>query len=105
MTAVNNFISEVLKQDDCPLVPSEDRIILQMEDRKDKSGLIHIPDSAKDAPQFGIVLAVGVNASTTDEYEPGDKVLFGKYTGNVCTIEKKEYLVLRIEDILAKVKR
>ena len=102
---VEDFVNAVLKKDECPLIPSEGRIILQMDERKSMSGNLYIPDSAKDAPQFATVLAVGPNTATTDEYEIGDRVLFGKYSGNICSIENKEYLVLRIEDILAKVKQ
>lgn len=102
---VMDFMNVVLKQDECPLIPSEDRVILQMDERKSEYGKIIIPTGSQDAPQFAVVLAVGPNTRTVDLYEPGDRVLFGKYTGSVVKVDDKEFLVLRIEDILAKVKR
>lgn len=105
-TAVNDFIHEVLKQDNCPLRPCENRVILQMDDKKSEYGKIIIPQSAQDQPMFATIVAIGMNTSTTDEWlQVGDRILFGKYSGNVVKVADQEYLVLRIEDILAKVER
>jgi len=89
--------------------PLHDRILVQrLEDKQEKSeGGIIIPDSAKEKPQRGKVVAVG-NGKTTDEgtvvaleVKKGDKVLFGKYAGTEVKIEESEYLILREDDILA----
>lgn len=103
--AVAEFVDAVLKQSECPLIPAEDHLILQMDEKKSMSGMIHIPDSAKDAPQFATIIAVGHITLNQDNYEVGDRVVFGKYNGNVVTHERKEYLVLNVSDILAKVRK
>jgi chaperonin GroES len=68
-----------------------------------QSGLIHIPDSAVDAPQYATVLALG--DLVTADLEVGDEVSFGKYSGHILKRNNKEYLVIMESDILAKVKR
>lgn len=103
--AVGEFIAEVLKQSECPLVPAEDHLILRMDEKQTMSHGLYIPDNAKDAPQFATVLAVGHITLNQDEYTVGDRVVFGKYNGNVVTHERKEYLVLNISSILAKVRK
>jgi len=71
-----------------------------------KGGII-IPDTAKEKPQEGKVIAVG-NGKVTDEgkkipldVKSGDKILFGKYSGSEVKLDDKEYLILREEDVLA----
>ena len=91
--------------------PLQDRVIVKRvkEDEKTKGGII-IPDTAKEKPQEGEVIAVGngrVNETTGErislEVKKGDKVLYGKYSGTEITIDDKEYLILRESDILAVV--
>jgi chaperonin GroES len=88
--------------------PLHDRIIVKrMEEQEVKKGGIIIPDSAKEKPQEGKVIAVG-NGKVSDDgkkipldVKAGDKILFGKYSGSEVKVEDEEYLILREEDVLA----
>jgi chaperonin GroES len=90
------------------LRPLHDRILVKRidEEAKTKGGLI-IPDTAKEKPMEGKVLAVGKGRVDEDgvlhplDVQTGDRVLFGKYSGSDVTIEGKEYLIMREEDLLA----
>jgi chaperonin GroES len=90
------------------LRPLHDRVVVErQEEREQKKGGIIIPDTAKEKPQEGLVIAVG-NGKVSDEgkrvaldVKAGDRVLFGKYAGSDVTIDGKEYLIMREEDILA----
>lgn len=89
---------------DCPFIPMGENIILEMEQVESMhKGLIHIPDSAKDAPKYAKVLAVG--DLVIADLEVGDEVGFARYSGNILKRDDKEYLVIKQDDILAKVKR
>jgi len=87
--------------------PLHDRVLVkrQMEEEKSKGG-IYIPDTAKEKPAQGEIIAVGTGRVTEDgkvrplEVKKGDKVLFGKYSGTEIKIEGEEYLMMREEDIL-----
>ena len=88
------------------LRPLHDRVLVQRLDETDKHGHIIIPDTAKEKPQEGKVIAVG-NGKVTDEgkkvaldVKAGDKILFGKYSGSEVTLDDEEYLILREEDVL-----
>jgi chaperonin GroES len=87
--------------------PLADRVVIQVSAAEEVSkGGIVIPDTAKEKPQQGVVVAIGRGKTegTTlivPEVAVGDKVLFMKYSGAEITIEEKEYLILREEDILA----
>ncbi len=91
--------------------PLADRILVKVLDAKDvtKGGIV-LPDSAKEKPQEAEVVAVGKGKVTTEgkvvapEVKPGDKILFGKYSGTEITVDGNEYLILKEEDILAIVK-
>lgn len=83
--------------------PLADRVVIQPEEAQQttKSGII-IPDTAKEKPQRGIVLAAG--AGKKDEpmtVKVGDTVLYGKYSGTEVNLEGEDYLILRESDILA----
>jgi chaperonin GroES len=87
--------------------PLGDRIIVKRlaEEEKTKSGII-IPDTAKEKPQEGKVMAVG-NGKILDngqkvalEVKAGDKIIFGKYAGSEIKIDGEEYLIMREEDVL-----
>ena len=88
--------------------PLHDRIMVErLEEKEVKKGGIIIPDTAKEKPQEGKVIAVG-NGKVGDngkkiplDVKAGDKILFGKYSGSEVKIDDKEYLILREEDILA----
>jgi chaperonin GroES len=87
--------------------PLQDRVIVKRleEEEKTKGGII-IPDTAKEKPQEGKVIAVG-KGKVTDEgkvipldVKAGDRILFGKYAGTEVKIEGEEHLIMREEDIL-----
>jgi chaperonin GroES len=90
--------------------PLHDRIIVERleEETKTASGII-IPDSAKEKPQQGNVIAVGKGKVTEDgkvlplDVKVGDKVLFGKYSGTEVKLDGKEFLMMREDDILGVV--
>jgi chaperonin GroES len=87
--------------------PLQDRVIVQRvkEEEKTKGGII-IPDSAKEKPIEGKVLAVGNGKVLEDgkvralDIKPGDRVLFGKYSGTEVKLDGEEALILREDDIL-----
>ena len=83
--------------------PLADRLILEpaVAETKTASGII-IPDSAKEKPQQGVVLAVGPGTKELPvTVKVGDKVLYGKYSGSELQWEGKELLILRESDVLA----
>ena len=89
------------------LRPLQDRIIVKrIEEETKTAGGIFIPDSAKEKPQRGEIVAVGNGKKTEDgkvipvDLKAGDKVLFGKYAGTEIKIEGQEYLIMREDDIL-----
>src|SRR5262245_19397448 len=87
--------------------PINDRIIVQrIEDQEQMRGGLYIPDTAKEKPQEGKVIAVG-NGKLLDngtrtpiDIKAGDKVLFGKYAGTEVKLDGEEYLILREDDVL-----
>jgi len=89
------------------LHPLHDRILIQrIEEKEVRRGGLIIPDSAKEKPQEGKVIAVG-NGKVSDEgkkisldVKTGDRILFGKYSGSEVTLDNEEYLILREEDVL-----
>ena len=90
------------------VTPLHDRILVTRLEAKEvgKSGII-IPDTAKEKPQEGEVVAVGPGKIEKGRRVPidvkvGDRILFGKYTGSDINIGDQEYLILREEEILAK---
>ena len=93
-------------------VPLHDRVLVQRtEDETQKSaGGIIIPDTAREKPQKGKIIAVGEGKIGDDgkrralDVKKGDVVLFGKYAGNEVKIDGEEYLIMREDDILGKVK-
>ncbi|MEJ2475530.1 MAG: co-chaperone GroES [Desulfobacterales bacterium] len=89
------------------LRPLQDRILVQRveEETKTKGGII-IPDTAKEKPAEGKVVAVGNGKVGEDgkrtalEVKEGDRILFGKYSGTEVKIEGEEYLIMREDDVL-----
>lgn len=87
--------------------PLHDRVLVKRlnEEEKTKGGII-IPDTAKEKPAQGEIIAVGQGRITDDgkvralDVKKGDKVLFSKYAGNEIKIDGDEYLMMREEDIL-----
>jgi chaperonin GroES len=94
------------------LRPLGDRVVVKaLEQKEVKKGGIIIPDTAKEKPQEGEVIAVG-KGKTTDEgkliamdVKVGDKILYGKYSGTEVKIEDVEYLIMHQEDILGVVEK
>ena len=88
--------------------PLHDRIMVErLEEQEVKRGGIIIPDTAKEKPQEGKVIAVGTGKVGDDgkkiplDVKAGDKILFGKYSGSEVKLDDEEYLILREEDVLA----
>ena len=88
--------------------PLHDRIIVQrIEEGEQKVGGIIIPDSAKEKPQQGMVIAAGNGKSKDDgkrvplDVKAGDLILFGKYSGQEIKLEGDEYLIMREDEVLA----
>jgi len=91
-----------------PLRPLHDRILVErIELGEQQKGGIIIPDSAKEKPSEGRVIAVGPGKRLDDgsllapDVKPGDNILFGKYSGSEVTVDDTEYLILREDEILA----
>jgi len=91
--------------------PLGDRVLVKRLEAEEKSkGGIVLPDTAKEKPQKGEVVAVGKGRTLESgkvealEVKKGDKVLFGKYAGNEIIYKTEEYLILKEEDILAIIK-
>lgn len=89
------------------LKPMFDRIVIRRnEDEIEKKGSIYIPDSAKEKPMRGEVVAAGPGKRLDDgkivalDVKAGDQVLFGKYSGSDVTVDDEELLILREEEIL-----
>ncbi len=81
-------------------------LIERLEAEEIKKGGIIIPDTAKEKPQQGKVIAVAKPGKDEDPIpvKPGDKILFGKYAGTEIEIEDKEYLMIQEDDILGIIK-
>ena len=91
------------------VTPLHDRVLVRrVEEKETVKGGIIIPDTAKEKPQEGEVIAVGAGKINDKgdrialDVKPGDRILFGKYSGTEIKIEDEEYLILREEEILAK---
>ena len=87
--------------------PLADRVVVEPMEQETIRGGIIIPDTAKEKPQQGRIVAVGPGRVTDNgehvkpEVKKGDIVLYGKYAGTEVTVEGKEYLILRESDVLA----
>ncbi len=88
--------------------PLHDRIVVKRQEEKEvKKGGIIIPDTAKEKPQEGKVIAVGNGRVNEDgkkislDVKAGDKILFGKYSGSEVKIDEEEYLIMKEDDVLA----
>lgn len=90
--------------------PIHDHVLVKrIEESETKIGGIIVPDSAKEKPQQGEVIAAGDGRTLATgervplEVKPGDRILFGKYSGSEIKIDGQEYIVFREDDILAVV--
>ncbi len=92
------------------LHPIDDRLVVEIEEAQEKTqGGIFLPDTAKEKPQRGKVIAVG-NGKLLDNgqrlpltLQVGDRILFGKYAGTEVKFDGKEYKILKENDVLAKI--
>jgi chaperonin GroES len=87
-----------------PFRAVQDRIVVARLDEPDKVGTLYLPDEGKEKPAEGIVVAVGPGKTVDGEFQPvtirvGERVLFGKFSGQYVKIGLQEFLVLREEDI------
>jgi chaperonin GroES len=89
------------------LRPLHDRVLVKRREEQDeKHGSLIIPDTAKEKPQEGQIVAVGTGKVTDDgknlplAVKEGDRILFGKYSGNEVTLDGEEYLIMKEEDVL-----
>ncbi len=92
------------------VIPLHDRVLLKrLEEKEKKKGGIIIPDTAKEKPQEAEVVEVGKGRVTEDgkviplDLKKGDKVLIGKFSGTEVTIDDVELVIVREEEILAKI--
>jgi chaperonin GroES len=87
--------------------PLADRVVVKaLEESEQMRGGLYIPDTAKEKPQQGEIIAVGQgkveDGKRIDmELKVGDKVLYGKYSGTEVTVDNEQYLILRESDVLA----
>jgi chaperonin GroES len=95
---------------DIKVKPLADRVVVKpLEETEQMRGGLYIPDTAKEKPQQGEVIAVGPGKLTDEgkridpELKVGDKILYGKYSGTEVTIDNEQYLILRESDVLAVV--
>ena len=92
--------------------PLHDRVVVKrIEENETMQGGLYIPDSAKEKPQQGEVVAVG-NGKRTEEgkqlpmdVKVGDRILFGKYSGTEIKIDGEEFLIMREEEVLGILKK
>ena len=87
--------------------PLYDRVgVKRIEDTETMKGGLYIPDSAKEKPQEGEVVAVGKGKRLEDgkivplDVQPGDRILFGKYSGSDIKLDENEYLIMREDEVL-----
>jgi len=89
------------------IAPLADRVVIKsLEEAETMRGGLYIPDTAKEKPQQGEIVAVGPGRFEKDKRVPmdvkvGDKVLYGKYSGTEVTIDNEQFLILRESDVLA----
>ena len=87
--------------------PLYDRIVVKrIEQKEQMQGGLYIPDTAKEKPQEGEVVAVGKGKRLEDgkiiplDVQPGDRILFGKYSGSDIKLDSDEYLIMREDEVL-----
>jgi chaperonin GroES len=93
------------------ILPLADRVVVKaLEETEQMRGGLYIPDTAKEKPQQGEVVAVGPGKLTDEgkrvpsELKTGDRVLYGKYSGTEVTVGDEQFLILRESDVLAVIK-
>ncbi len=87
------------------LKPLDDRVVIEVKELEEKNvGGIIIPDTAKEKPQIGVIIAVGTEDELKKMVKVGDKILYAKYGGTEVDIEDKKYIIISRSDILAIIK-
>ncbi|HNX97909.1 MAG TPA: co-chaperone GroES [Candidatus Aminicenantes bacterium] len=86
------------------LQPIDDRVLVEPVEQEEKIGSIVIPDTAKEKPIMGKVIAVGTDKELQEIVKVGDKIIFGKFAGEEIKIAGKTHKIVARADILAKVK-
>jgi len=84
--------------------PLDERVLVKPIEPEEKVGSIIIPDTAKEKPMTGEVIAVGTDEEIKKILKAGDKVIFGKYAGEEIKIDGEKHLIVTRADILAKFK-
>jgi chaperonin GroES len=85
--------------------PLEDRVLIKpMEEKEKKQGSIIIPETAKEKPQVGTIEAVGTDEELQKIVKVGDKVIYGKYSGNEIELDGINYLIVQKADLLGVLK-
>ncbi|HFB68015.1 MAG TPA: co-chaperone GroES [Calditrichae bacterium] len=85
--------------------PIDDRLLIEpVEETEERVGNIIIPDTAKEKPRMGTVVAVGTDEDIKEIFKEGDRVLFAKYAGEEIKLDGKEYLIVQRSDVLAIVR-
>ena len=84
------------------LKPLDDRVVIEVTEQEEKNvGGIIIPDTAKEKPQIGEIIAVGTDEELQEMVKIGDKILYAKYGGTEVELDGKQYLIVSRSDILA----
>jgi chaperonin GroES len=83
--------------------PLDDRVLVEPTEEEEKVGSIIIPDTAKEKPSMGKVIAVGTDEELKELIKVGDKVIYGKYAGEEIKIQGVKHLLISRSDILAKI--
>ncbi|UCH93819.1 MAG: co-chaperone GroES [Candidatus Aminicenantes bacterium] len=83
--------------------PLDERVLVEPMEQEEKVGSIIIPDTAKEKPMIGKVIAVGTDEEIQKLLKVGDQVIFGKYAGEEIKIEGKKHLIIQRSDILARI--
>jgi len=92
-------------EDVMKLKPLDDRVVIKVTEIAEKNvGGIIIPDTAKEKPQIGEIIAVGTDEELVDLVKVGDKILYAKYGGTEIDIENEKLIIISRSDILAIVK-
>ena len=87
--------------------PMDDRVLVAVDEDGEPqktAGGLYLPDTAKEKPRTGVVLAVGTDEDLREKVKEGDRVLYGKYTGDEVELDGKKVLVLSRNEILALVR-
>lgn len=83
--------------------PLDERVLIKPIEEEEKVGSIIIPDTAKEKPMTGKVIAIGTDEDLKKILKVGDKVIFGKYEGEEIKIDGEKYLLVKRDGILAKI--